>query len=96
MCFSFFFFFSLSLDIEFLKYMYTMVFAVEEINRDDSLLPGVRLGYRIRDSCSRYPWALDGALSLVTGDSNSCNVAASSTRTNTGAVGGKGWLETKE
>ncbi|XP_029700312.1 extracellular calcium-sensing receptor-like [Takifugu rubripes] len=81
-----------SLDIESLKYMYTMVFAVEEINRDDSLLPGVRLGYGIRDSCSRYPWALDGALSLVTGDSNSCNVAASSTRSaggNTGAVEGE-------
>lgn len=94
-----FFFFGLSLDIESLKYMYTMVFAVEEINRDDSLLPGVRLGYRIRDNCSRYPWALDGALSLVTGDSNSCNVAASTARSaggNTGAVEGKRWLETKE
>eukprot|EP00066_Takifugu_rubripes_P030729 XP_011619995.1 PREDICTED: extracellular calcium-sensing receptor-like [Takifugu rubripes] len=56
-----------SLDIESLKYMYTMVFAVEEINRDDSLLPGVRLGYGIRDSCFRYPWALDGALSLING-----------------------------
>lgn len=79
--------------------MYSMVFAVEEINRDGSLLPGVRLGYRIHDNCSRYPWALNGALSLVTGDSNSCNVAASTTRSaggNTGAVEGKSWLETKE
>lgn len=62
-----------------------MVFTVEEINRDTTLLPGVRLGYRIRDSCSRYPWALEGALSLVTGDSNSCNMTASLTR----SVGGK-------
>lgn len=98
-CFSFFSFFGLSLDIQSLKYMYSMVFAVEEINRDVSLLPGVRLGYRIHDNCSRYPWALNGALSLVTGDSNSCNVAASTTRSaggNTGAVEGKSWLETKE
>uniref|UniRef100_H3BZ05 Olfactory receptor C family, r1 n=1 Tax=Tetraodon nigroviridis TaxID=99883 RepID=H3BZ05_TETNG len=49
-----------------------MVFTVEEINRDATLLPGVRLGYRIRDTCSRYPWALDGALSLVTGGLSSC------------------------
>lgn len=94
-----FFFFGLSLDIESLKYMYTMVFAVEEINRDGSLLPGVRLGYRIRNSCFRYPWALDGALSLVTGDSNSCTMAASTTRSaggNTGAVEGKSWLKTTE
>lgn len=62
-----------------------MVFTVEEINRDATLLPGVRLGYRIRDTCSRYPWALDGALSLVTGGLSSCNMTASSTD----SVGGK-------
>lgn len=82
-----FFFFGLRLDIESLKYMYAMVFAVEEINRGNTLLPGVRLGYRIRDSCSRYPWALDAALSLVTGDSNSCDVTAGSTRSAGGKTG---------
>lgn len=70
-----------------------MIFAVEEINGDNTLLPGVRLGYRIRDSCSRYPWALDGALSLVTGDDNSCNVAALSAGGNTGAAAGESWLK---
>lgn len=74
-----------SLDMESLKYMYAMVFTVEEINRDTALLPGVRLGYRIRDSCFRYPWELDAALSLVAGDLNSCNMTASSTDT----IGGK-------
>lgn len=90
------FFFGLRLDMEALKYMYAMVFAVEEINRDTTLLPGVRLGYHIRDSCSRYPWELDGALSLVTGDSNSCNMTASSARSiGGGTATGKSCLKLK-
>ena len=54
-----------------------MVFAVEEINRNSTLLPGVKLGYRILDSCFRYPWALQGALSMVGGDAHSCDLTAS-------------------
>ncbi|XP_018555901.1 extracellular calcium-sensing receptor [Lates calcarifer] len=65
------------LDPESLKYMYVMAFAVEEINRNSTLLPGVKLGYRIFDSCSRYPWALQHALLLVGGDTQSCNLTAS-------------------
>ncbi|XP_036934020.1 extracellular calcium-sensing receptor-like [Acanthopagrus latus] len=61
------------LDIEPLKYTYALAFAVEEINRNSTLLPGVKLGYRILDSCSRYPWALQGALSMVGGDTHSCD-----------------------
>ncbi|XP_054650564.1 extracellular calcium-sensing receptor-like [Dunckerocampus dactyliophorus] len=52
-----------------------MVFAVEEINQDPTLLPGVNLGYHIRDSCALHPWATQAALSLVSGDSGSCNPA---------------------
>ncbi|XP_044059696.1 extracellular calcium-sensing receptor-like isoform X2 [Siniperca chuatsi] len=65
------------LDLESLKYTYAMAFAVEEINRNSTLLPGVKLGYRILDSCFRYPWALQVALSLVGGDAHSCNFTAS-------------------
>lgn len=50
-----------------------MVFAVEEINHSKTVLPGVKLGYHIFDSCGRPPWALQAALSLVGGDSTSCN-----------------------
>ncbi|XP_071353437.1 extracellular calcium-sensing receptor-like [Trachinotus anak] len=68
------------LDLESLKYMYAMAFAVEEINRNSTLLPGVKLGYRIVDGCSRYPWALQAALSLVGGETRSCSLTASMPR----------------
>lgn len=42
-----------------------MVFAVEEINRNSSLLPGVKLGYRIMDSCDHVHTSLQVLLSLV-------------------------------
>ncbi|XP_037630436.1 extracellular calcium-sensing receptor-like [Sebastes umbrosus] len=45
--------------------MMTMVFAVEEINRNSSLLPGVKLGYRIMDSCDHVHTSLQALLSLV-------------------------------
>ncbi|XP_065816602.1 extracellular calcium-sensing receptor-like [Labrus bergylta] len=64
------------LELEPLKYSYAMVFAVEEINRNNTLLPGVKLGYRILDSCSLYPWALRRTMSLVGGDTHSCNLTA--------------------
>ncbi|XP_069390530.1 extracellular calcium-sensing receptor-like [Paralichthys olivaceus] len=52
--------------------MYALEFAVDEINGNSSLLPGVKLGYSLVDSCSRYPWALQDALSLVGGNTRSC------------------------
>lgn len=42
-----------------------MVFAVEEINRNSTLLPGVRLGYRIMDSCDHVHTSLQALFSLV-------------------------------
>ncbi|XP_030007224.1 extracellular calcium-sensing receptor-like [Sphaeramia orbicularis] len=60
-----------------LQFMYSVAFAVEEINRNSSLLQGVKLGYRILDSCGRYPWALQSALSLIGGDEHSCNLTVS-------------------
>ncbi|XP_029922483.1 extracellular calcium-sensing receptor-like [Myripristis murdjan] len=64
------------LDLKSLRYAYAMLFAVEEINRNTTLLPGVRLSYRIFDSCARHPWATQAALSLVGGDSLTCNSTA--------------------
>ncbi|CAB1425469.1 unnamed protein product [Pleuronectes platessa] len=65
------------IDLETLKHLYALAFAVDEINGNSSLLPGVKLGYSIVDSCGRYPWALQDALSLVGGNTRSCNLTAS-------------------
>lgn len=46
--------------------MMTMIFAVEEINRNSALLPGVRLGYHIMDSCDHVHTSLRALLSLLT------------------------------
>uniref|UniRef100_A0A3P8PC31 G-protein coupled receptors family 3 profile domain-containing protein n=1 Tax=Astatotilapia calliptera TaxID=8154 RepID=A0A3P8PC31_ASTCA len=63
---------SLSLEYVPLQYIYAMVFALEEINHSTMLLPGIKLGYHIFDSCGRPPWALQSGLSLVGGDNTSC------------------------
>ncbi|XP_029964640.1 extracellular calcium-sensing receptor-like [Salarias fasciatus] len=52
--------------------MYAMLFAVEEINLNSTLLPAVKLGYQVFDTCGRYPWAMKSALTLVGGDTHDC------------------------
>uniref|UniRef100_A0A3B5A6M0 Extracellular calcium-sensing receptor-like n=1 Tax=Stegastes partitus TaxID=144197 RepID=A0A3B5A6M0_9TELE len=57
------------------RWMMTMVFAVEEINRNSSLLPGVKLGYRIMDSCDHVHTSLRALFSLIRttqSESSSC------------------------
>ncbi|TRY96337.1 hypothetical protein DNTS_021834 [Danionella cerebrum] len=54
------------------RWFQAVVFAVEEINQNPSLLPGVRLGYHIMDSCTRYPHSLLAGMSLVTGGNDTC------------------------
>lgn len=53
-----------------------MVFALEEINRSPTLLPGVKLGFHIRDSCALPTWAMRAAMPLVGGESAVCNSEA--------------------
>uniref|UniRef100_A0A672GAR1 Olfactory receptor C family, u1 n=1 Tax=Salarias fasciatus TaxID=181472 RepID=A0A672GAR1_SALFA len=52
-------------DLRAFRWMMTMVFAVEEINSNSSLLPGIKLGYRIVDSCDHVHTSLRALLSLV-------------------------------
>ncbi|XP_061072455.1 extracellular calcium-sensing receptor [Conger conger] len=56
-----------------MRWAQAMVFAVEEINQNPFLLPGVKLGYRIVDSCAQHPWSLWGALALVSGRNHTCS-----------------------
>ena len=44
-----------------------MTFAIDEINRDPSLLPNVTLGYIVYDTCYSLSVAFRSALSLVSG-----------------------------
>ncbi|KAM9733893.1 extracellular calcium-sensing receptor-like [Menidia menidia] len=45
----------------------TMAFAIEEINKNNNLLPNVTLGYSFYDNCGALVLGFTGALSLVSG-----------------------------
>ena len=53
------------------RWLQTMIFAVEEVNRNPSLLPGLRLGYLASDSCLAEGTTLGAALGMVTGQKDS-------------------------
>ncbi|XP_072551400.1 extracellular calcium-sensing receptor-like [Salminus brasiliensis] len=55
------------LDLRAFRWTRTMMFAIDEINRDDRLLPNISLGYRMLDSCASPTNVLRAALSLVSG-----------------------------
>ena len=55
-----------------LERMEAMLYAVDLINQDDSLLPGLSLGYDIRDTCSSENIGLDESIDLVKLDIQSC------------------------
>ncbi|XP_041851303.1 extracellular calcium-sensing receptor-like [Melanotaenia boesemani] len=47
------------------RWMQTMIFAIEEVNRDGKLLPNITLGYKMYDSCSTPHQALKAAMELM-------------------------------
>ncbi|XP_051778233.1 extracellular calcium-sensing receptor-like isoform X2 [Erpetoichthys calabaricus] len=62
-----------SFDILLFQRPQTMAFAIEEINRDQSLLPNITLGYRILDNCMNLQVSLRAAVSLIAGQGDTVN-----------------------
>ncbi|XP_049432386.1 extracellular calcium-sensing receptor-like [Epinephelus fuscoguttatus] len=50
-----------------LRFARAMIFAIEEINNSTELLPGIKLGYQIYDSCASVPMAVHVAFQLSSG-----------------------------
>uniref|UniRef100_A0A671PS02 Extracellular calcium-sensing receptor-like n=1 Tax=Sinocyclocheilus anshuiensis TaxID=1608454 RepID=A0A671PS02_9TELE len=49
------------------KFAQTLIFAIEEINNNTQLLPGVSLGYKIYDSCGSIAQAIFSGMALMNG-----------------------------
>ncbi|XP_075717684.1 vomeronasal type-2 receptor 26-like [Rhinoderma darwinii] len=49
------------------KYLLTFRFAIEEINRDQTILPNISLGYHVYDSCSDSKKAVKSVLQILSG-----------------------------
>ena len=56
-----------SINTRELRFSRAMIFAIEEINNSTELLPGIRLGYQIHDSCASVPVAAHVAFQLSSG-----------------------------
>ena len=56
-----------SIDARELRFSRAMIYAIEEINNSTELLPGIRLGYQIHDSCGSVPVAVHVAFKLLNG-----------------------------
>ena len=57
--------------------MEAMLYALDLINSDSTLLPGVEIGYDIRDTCQSETVGLDEAVDLImTGRTESCEETA--------------------
>ncbi|KAM3874678.1 extracellular calcium-sensing receptor-like [Diretmus argenteus] len=57
-----------SLNLREFRFAQTMIFAIEEINRSDFLLPNVSIGYRIYDNCGSTLSSIRAAMALMNGE----------------------------
>lgn len=60
--------FSLSVNLREFRFAQTMIFAIQEINKSEFLLPNVSMGYRIYDNCGSTLSSMRTVMALMNGD----------------------------
>ncbi|XP_059842225.1 extracellular calcium-sensing receptor-like [Hypanus sabinus] len=68
----------------------TMIFAIEEINQNENLLPGITLGFQIHDDCWSSTIASKAALALINGAEESIEYPECTVSSNVVAIIGCG------
>ncbi|XP_053356705.1 extracellular calcium-sensing receptor-like [Clarias gariepinus] len=64
----------ISLSLREFQNAQTMIFAIEEINKRNDILPGIIIGYKIYDSCGSVEMTTRASLSLVNGNDKNTSV----------------------
>ncbi|XP_034161052.2 extracellular calcium-sensing receptor-like [Pangasianodon hypophthalmus] len=59
------------------RFAQTMIFVIEEINRSNSLLPNISIGYRIYDNCGSRLLSMKAAMALMNGQDITADDACS-------------------
>lgn len=57
-----------SVNLREFRFAQTMIFAIEEINKSEFLLPNVSVGYRVYDNCGSTRSSVRAAMALMNGD----------------------------
>uniref|UniRef100_A0A8C4S276 Extracellular calcium-sensing receptor-like n=1 Tax=Erpetoichthys calabaricus TaxID=27687 RepID=A0A8C4S276_ERPCA len=68
---------------QFFQFARTMIFAIEEINNDKEIIPGVSLGYKIYDVCSNIHLSIKATMALMNGEEDGLLNEKSCTRPST-------------
>ncbi|XP_069053382.1 vomeronasal type-2 receptor 1-like isoform X4 [Lepisosteus oculatus] len=66
-------------DLRAFRWTQAMIFTIEEINKDNSLLPNITLGYRVLDNCASSTLTVRAALAILNGLEASNSTCSSST-----------------
>uniref|UniRef100_A0A8C9WIP3 G-protein coupled receptors family 3 profile domain-containing protein n=1 Tax=Scleropages formosus TaxID=113540 RepID=A0A8C9WIP3_SCLFO len=66
-----------------LRFARAMMFAIKEINNSTELLPGIRLGYQIYDSCASVSVATRATFQLINGLESTFSLSASCSKSST-------------